>query len=150
MRIAAIVFAFVFTCGGCTGITHIGNIGDVEFYEVHSEQLVGPNISTLVVKRGDKVSPIGIFASGGIAPSLVQAGGNIGSAAVFGHSLDPDENNISNDSSSDSKAKNSNSNNASNNNTNRNTNRNRNTNTNNNTARARQSQGQAQGQVLID
>jgi len=72
---------------GCSGTTYLGHAGNVDFYSVHASHLDGPNFTALVsVHNGhtqiDKViGGSGVLQS--VAPALIDAGGAVGSSAVF-------------------------------------------------------------------
>ncbi len=50
-------FVFIFIASlpvGCSGITYLGKVGEVDFFSVHAEHFTGPNSTSLVTETGGK------------------------------------------------------------------------------------------------
>lgn len=79
-----------FLCA-CSGVSSLGKIGSTEFYSVHGDHFWGPNFTALVTKEEDqvKIIEVGYGPGGGhaIVGGTVQAAGQVGAAALYGHSL---------------------------------------------------------------
>jgi hypothetical protein len=72
---------------GCSNTRHIGSVGNVEFYRVHSARFTGPNFTAFVVKNGDDVQVNQVYGGPGIGGATISAIGHVGAAAVLGTSF---------------------------------------------------------------
>lgn len=98
----------------CASADKIGSVGSVEYFSVGDPNALSPSFTALVEKRGEEVKVLQVYGSDGWLPSLwgatFGAGGEVGAAAMFGHSLKPTKYNssesttVSSGSESDSSA----------------------------------------------
>ena len=77
--------------GGCSGVDHLGRVGDTDFYSVHSSNLDGPNITALVSEKNGEAKVEGVASGPGMFTGSVNAalgaGGNVAGAALIANGI---------------------------------------------------------------
>jgi hypothetical protein len=78
---------------GCSGIDPIGKVGDVEFHGMYMSGILTKNHSMVIAHntKTGKVEPASTGVGTGIISDLIGASGDVGSAYLWGASLEPDE-----------------------------------------------------------
>ena len=98
-----LVFTILLSSFGCQqNISELGKIGETKFFAVRSENGNSPSLLALVTETKGEITVQRVAVQNGaisIVPSLIDSGGNIMAAHEFGHSLKPDQTNISGGSS---------------------------------------------------
>lgn len=86
------LFVALSVLGGCSGTTHLGKVGDRDFYSIHASHLDGPNMTALVsVSENGETRVEGLSSGQGMLTGSVNAalgaGGNVASAALIANGI---------------------------------------------------------------
>jgi hypothetical protein len=77
----------LFFAGCASNTRYLGKVGNTEFYRVRTTTFAGPNVAALVTKTDETVKVEQVFAGPGLGPTVVSAAGQVGGAAILGHSF---------------------------------------------------------------
>lgn len=89
-KLVIMALVSVIACG-CSHITQIGKIGDKKLYKVQATSLLGPTVVSIAIKDGDDLQFLQAFAGNGIVPATISGGALVGGSFLFGHSLRPNQ-----------------------------------------------------------
>lgn len=79
---------------GCSHTKMIGTIGDKQIWKVQSTSILGPSVNVIAVLEGSNLHFLQPFGGNGLLPGLTGGASLVGAAAIFGHSLRPEQSSV--------------------------------------------------------